>query len=209
MHKLLYFTVVLLFTVCFSSSAQITQEEKIQQAQMDREQAERAALMRVMDEGVELMDNQQYEEANIKFKEVLSKARVVPSDLCFYFGKNSFFLERYRQSIDWLNKYIELKGTKGNFYEECSEYLEKAQQQFVGVKKEEQAEAQTILSSNYDIDCGPSGKVICPVCQGKGVIITKGHFGDTYKTCPYSDEHGYLTCEEYNKLLRGELQPKL
>ncbi len=76
------------------------------------------------------------------------------------------------------------------------------------MKKEERAEAQEILASNYDIDCGPSGKVVCPVCSGTGVIIERGPFDRIYKTCHYSDKHGYLTCDEYNQLLKGTLKPK-
>ncbi|UII26648.1 hypothetical protein LVD15_25695 [Fulvivirga maritima] len=189
--------------------AQETQEEKIQQAIMDREQAERSQILQTMDRGVALMEDEKYTEANALFKDVLAHVKVVPTELCFYFGKNSYHLGKYRQSIDWLNKYIELKGTTGQYFDECSEYLEKAKQGFVGVQKEEREEVKNILSINYDIDCGPSGMVICPVCQGKGVIITKGQFRDTYKTCPYSNDHGLLTCEEYNQLLRGELKPKL
>ena len=65
-----------------------------------------------------------------------------------------------------------------------------------------------ILSSDYDIDCGPSGKVVCPICKGRTVIIKRGALGTTYQECPYSDSRGYLTCEQYNKLLRGELVPQ-
>ncbi len=194
---------------CFGNNlAQITQEEKVRQAEMDAEQARQAKIMRVMDEGIDFMNNQDYELANDKFKEVLAQARVVPTDLTFFFGKNSLFRGQYKQSIDWLNKYIQLKGTSGQYYTECVALLEQANKAYMLIREEERKEAQTVLSSNYQIDCGPSGKVICPVCAGKGVIIQRGAFGDVYKTCPYSDEHGNLTCEEYNLLLRGELKPK-
>ncbi|GAA0891165.1 hypothetical protein GCM10009122_08440 [Fulvivirga kasyanovii] len=206
MHKIILLSIACLLS--FSGMAQVTEEEKVQQLLRDQEQARYAELMRLMDQGVELMEEEQYEEANLKFKEVLKSAKVVPTDLCFYFGKNSFYMGKYRQSIDWLNKYIELKGTKGQYYEECVEYLDKSNEAFLTVREEERKEAQNILTKSYDIDCGPSGKVICPVCKGKGVIISRGAFGDTYKACPYSDDHGYLTCEEYNQLLRGELEPK-
>jgi tetratricopeptide (TPR) repeat protein len=185
-----------------------TQEEKVRQLEMDQVQAKNAEVMRTMDQGVDLMNEGNYEEANNKFKDVLAKAKVVPSDLTFYFGKNSFYMGKYKQSIDWLNKYVQLKGTSGRFYEECTDLLEKSEQAFLLVREDDRKEAQSILTSNYEIDCGPSGKVSCPVCSGTGVIIQKGAFGDVYKTCPYSDEHGYLTCEEYNQLLRGELKPK-
>lgn len=205
------YKLILLLIACTLSAAgiaQVTEEEKVQQLIRDQEQSKHAELMRLMDQGIELMDNEQYEEANVKFKEVLKSSKVVPTDLCFYFGKNSFHMGKYRQSIDWLNKYLELKGTKGRYYEECVEYLEKSNEAFLTLREEEKKEVHNILTANYDIDCGPSGKVVCPVCKGKGVIITKGAFGDSYKACPYSDDHGNLTCEEYNKLLRGELEPK-
>ena len=185
-----------------------TQEDKLRQLEMDQAQAKNAEIMRTMDQGVDLMNEGDYEAANTKFKDVLAKARVVPSDLTFYFGKNSFYMGKYKQSIDWLNKYLQLKGTAGQYYEECTDLLEKSEKAYLLIREDERKEAQNILTSNYDIDCGPSGKVSCPVCSGTGVIIQKGAFGDVYKTCPYSDEHGYLTCEEYNQLLRGELKPK-
>lgn len=200
--------IALAFIVLSTSLLAQTQEEKVRQLEMDQMQAKNAEIMRSMDQGVDLMNQGSYEEANEKFKEVLAKARVVPTDLTFYFGKNSFFMGKYKQSIDWLNKYLQLKGTGGQYYEECTDLLVKAEKAFMLVREDERKEAQSILTTSYDIDCGPSGKVSCPVCSGKGVIIQKGAFGDVYKTCPYSDEHGYLTCEEYNQLLRGELKPK-
>lgn len=194
--------------ICFVSYGQVTQEEKIYQQIQNEEQARNAELMRIMDHGVELMENEKYEKAANKFKEVLKSTKVVPTDLCFHFGKTSFYLGKYTQSIDWLNKYIELRGTKGRFYDEAVEYLDKSKEAFLTLRKEEQKEAHDVLTTNYDIDCGPSGKIVCPVCKGRAVIITKGAFNDTYKACPYSDDHGYLTCDEYNKLLRGQLEPK-
>ncbi|MEM6524308.1 MAG: hypothetical protein AAGF85_17915 [Bacteroidota bacterium] len=185
-----------------------TQEEIIQRQIMDKEKAEKAALDRVLEEGVALMQEEKYEEAEVNFKQVLSESRVVPTILTFYFGKNSYYLGKYKQSIDWLNKYLELKGTNGRFYEECSELLELANASYLALRKEDQEKAAQILASDYQVDCGPTGKVTCPVCKGRGVIIEAGAFGNTYRTCPYSDKHGQLTCDEYNLLLRGELKPK-
>jgi tetratricopeptide (TPR) repeat protein len=204
------YTTIILILISSSYSVLLaqTQEEKVRQLEMEQVLAKKAEVARMIDQGIDLMDNEQYEEANKIFKEVLSAAKVVPSDLTFYFGKNSFYLGKYKQSIDWLNKYIELKGTTGRYYQDCVSYLDKSNKAYMLVRDEERKEAQTILTSSYEIDCGPSGKVVCPVCSGNGVIIERGAFGDIYKTCPYSDEHGYLTCEEYNLLLKGELKPK-
>ena len=133
--------------------------------------------------------------------------RSIPSDLTYYFGKNSYHLKKYRQSVDWLNKYIQLKGTTGQYSSEAVEWLKKAEAKLLEEKATESLKAREVLSRDYNIDCGPSGKVTCPICMGKTVIVKKGYFGESYKTCPYCSKHGYLSCDDYNKLVRGQLEP--
>jgi hypothetical protein len=174
-----------------------------------QEQLKKTQLLRELDSGVFYMDAGKYEMADNKFLHVLNNIRSVPSDLTFYFGKNSFFLFKYKQSIDWLSKYIQLKGTNGQYSTEAADILKKAEAEFLKEKSKDIKVAKEVMSTSYDIDCGPTGKVSCPVCKGNHVIIKKGAFADEYKTCPYCNEHGILTCEEYNKLMRGELKSKL
>ena len=87
------------------------------------EHRKKAELMRQLDSGVYYMDNAQYTLAEEKFKFVLENIKSVPSDLTFYFGKNSYYLQKFKQSNDWLTKYIQLKGTSGQFYTEASDLL--------------------------------------------------------------------------------------
>lgn len=182
--------------------------EKAEQYRLEQQQARQAQLSRQMDAAVVLMDSGKYTEAEAKLLEVLNNVKSVPSDLTFFFGKNSLYLQKYKQSVDWLNKYIQLKGTNGQYYTEAVDLLKKAEIGLIQVQKVETEKATEVLSRNYEIDCGPTGKVMCPVCKGSTVIIKKGFLGDEYKTCPYCSKHGTLTCEEYNKLIRGELEPR-
>jgi len=185
--------------------AQQKTEEYIRQ----QEQLKRMRLMNQLDSGVYFMDIGQHEMADEKFKYVLANIRAVPSELAYYFGKNSYFLKQYKQSIDWLNKYIQLKGTNGQFSKDAVAWQRKSEVELMAARSKEEAEkTEQILSRNYEIDCGPTGKVICPVCGGDHVIIKKGAFGDDYRTCPFCNDHGILTCEEYNLLVKGELAPK-
>jgi hypothetical protein len=201
---------VLVITLCSTQFGYSqTQEEKIQQDIAQRQAAYNTAVDRLIESGVEKMELGDHETANDIFKQVLKETRVVPTDMTFYFGKNSFYLGKFTQSIDWLTKYIQLKGTTGRFYEEASELLDKSNEAVRQIRKQDAAEVETILAASYEIDCGPTGKVICPVCKGRTVIITRNAFGENnYQTCPYSDEHGHLTCAEYNLLLRGQLEKK-
>jgi hypothetical protein len=194
--------------VFMSVAPAFAQDEKTLEYLRQQEQRKKAELLRELDSGVYFMDNGKYLLADQKLKYVLENIKSVPSDLTFYFGKNSFYLKRYKQSVDWLNKYIQLKGTSGQYYTEATDVLTKAEEGLLSERAVEAKKAEEVLSSSYDIDCGPSGKVSCPVCKGDHVIIKKGVFGDEYKTCRYCNEHGMLSCNEYNKLLRGELQQK-
>lgn len=196
--------------LCLVTVSAVAQDDRTaaQQLRAEQEQAKRAALLRIMDEAVTQMSEGLYAEADEKFVYVLNNIRGVPSDLTFYFGKNSFYLNKFKQSADWLNKYIQLKGTIGQYYAEAVDLLKKAEVEVLNERAREAAKAQEVLSQNYDIDCGPTGKVMCPVCKGTTVIVKKGAFGNEYKTCNYCDKHGLLTCEEYNQLVRGELRPR-
>ena len=162
-----------------------------------------------LDIGVDLLEAGKYPEADVYFRKVLKNMEVLPTNLSYYFGKNSFYLNKYKQSIDWLNKYIELEGTRGRFFSDAVEHLNSAEAEY---RKQREAEIQKVvaeLSTESEIDCGLSGKVKCPVCLGQGVIIREGPFGNEYTTCPFSDEQGRLTCEEFNLLIRGKLKPKI
>ena len=197
-----------LFVTILTGNVFAQQEAKVEEYRVQQEQLKKTLLLRQLDSGVYYMDMGNYVTADKKFQYVLDNVKSVPSDLTFFFGKNSFYMQRNKQSIDWLNKYIQLKGTNGQYSQEAAQLLKKAEIEFNKEKAVASVKAEQVLSTNYDIDCGPAGKVTCPVCKGDHVIVKKVAFGSEYKTCPYCNEHGILTCEEYNSLLRGELLPR-
>lgn len=196
----------LMLALCVDMKAQ---EKEREAYLLEQARLKRMMLTRELDSGVYFMNEGNYKSADEKFKYVLANIQGVPSDLAYHFGKNSYLLGQYAQSVDWLNKYIQLKGMNGQYSEDAVRWLRKAEEGVLEARAKENAEKEAqLLSSNYDIDCGPTGKVICPVCNGNHVIIKAGPFGDQYQTCPYCNEHGILTCEEYNLLIRGSLKPK-
>jgi hypothetical protein len=202
----------LLFATTLISTALNAQQGRdktlAQEYAEQQEQFKKGQVLREMDSAIYLMEIAEYKRADEKFKYVLSNIKSVPSDLTFHFGKNSFMLGKYKQCIDWLNKYIQLKGTSGQFSEQALDWKKKAEAEFMKTRIDDSKKVAEVLSSDYTIDCGPEGKVYCPVCRGEHVIIKRGVFGNEYKTCPYCNEHGILTCDEYNALIRGELEPK-
>lgn len=199
-----------LISLCVMALCQVSygQQDRVDEYRMQQEQLKKTMVLRELDSGVYYMDQEQYDLADEKFQFVLENVRSVPSDLTFFFGKNSFYQKKYQQSIDWLNKYIQLKGTNGQYSGEAAQWLKKAETEFMKEKALASVKVAEVLSVNYDIDCGPSGKVTCPVCKGSHVVVKRGALTPEYRTCSYCNEHGLLTCVEYNQLLRGQLKPK-
>ena len=161
----------------------------------------------MMEEGVSMMDAGDYDEADRKFKRVLRNMDVLPADICFYFGKNSYFLDEYKQSINWLNKYIELKGTKGRFFDECVTYLERSEMAFRLESEKNSTIVFSELSESNEFDCAGKSHFQCPICKGEGVLLKPGKMNNiVYQTCPYCDGEGHITCEDYKKYLKGDLK---
>lgn len=150
-----HITTVMILVLLQHSAAQQT---KVDEYLLQQEQLKKTLLSRELDSGVYYMDVGNYMKADEKFQYVLANVKSVPSDLTFFFGKNSFYLQKYKQSIDWLNKYIQLKGTNGQYSQEAVQWLKKSEAEFVKEKSQASANVGAILSVNYDIDCGPSGK---------------------------------------------------
>ena len=155
----------------------------------------------------DLILNQKYLLADSILKEKILDNNRVSSELTFLFGKNSFFLEKYEQSINWLNKYLELKGESGIFSDESIKFLELSNSKnLIENSKNIENVYVELYSYNY-INCQNNRKV-CPICKGTSVMIIETDISKIYKTCPFSDNKGFLTCDEYNLFLRGKLKPK-
>src|SRR5688572_20385488 len=137
--------------ISFTSFSQTAEELRL-----IAEQRKRAETLRVLDSAVALMDNGEYALADTKLLYVLNNIKSIPSDLTFYFGKNSFYIHSYKQSIDWLNKYIQLKGPTGQHYKEATTILKNAEAELIKERAKNAVKAEQVLSSGYDIDCGPS-----------------------------------------------------
>lgn len=196
-------SILIIFLLAIVSTPAFAQENDLIR---DMEMAKKADRDRDIEFAYRETEAGNYFGADSLYRNIFTKITQIPSNLCFYFGKNSYYIDQYYQSIDWLTKYMELKGTEGVHYEEAKKLMELNKEALKVQRSSNIVKANEILSLDYTIDCGPLGKIICPVCQGETVIIKKTGFGDKYETCTYCDKNGQMTCENYNKLIRGELK---
>ena len=155
----------------------------------------------------DLILEKKYEDADKLLKEDILEENKVSSEITFLFGKNSYFLKKYNQSINWLNKYLELKGLNGKYSDETIKFLELSNTKLlIETEKDIENVYVELFSYNY-VDCQNNRK-LCPICDGSSVMIIENEIQKIYITCPFSDNKGFLTCDEYNLFLRGELKPK-
>ncbi len=161
-----------------------------------------------MDQGYAAMLDGNYEEADELFRQAMGMLDKLPSDLAYYFGRNSYHIGKHRQAINWLTKYVQLKGTSGNHYDKAKMYLDRATLAFQEQREKQNDQTVKQLTNDNYYDC-PGEIVICPACQGSGVLITPGKFGPLYQTCPISGLSGRMSCDKYNAYIRGELATKL
>lgn len=164
---------------------------------------------RYIDTAVNLMNQERYAEADGYFMTALEAINVLSADFCFYFGKNSYYLENHAQSIDWLNKYLELKGSRGQHSKEVLQLLDLAEEGFRQNRSDVAAvDVKTRFFYLNTINCDDSKSITCPVCKGDDIITTKDQLGERYfKPCPYS-HNGVLTCAQFNLLIQGKLKEK-
>ncbi len=166
-----------------------------------------ADLNRRMDVGREMMLGGSYDSAEVQFNVVLINMKPLPSEMAYFYGRNSFHLGHFKRAINWLNKYIQLKGVRGIYYEESVDYLQLSEDAYLEEQKKDALNASRDIAS-AEFDCGGYDKMLCPVCHGSGVTITQGTFDAIYETCPYSLGEGFLSCDEYNLFMKGLLEPK-
>jgi tetratricopeptide (TPR) repeat protein len=160
---------------------------------------------RRLDLGENYLKQGKYEEANSEFLFVMENMPSLPPKIAYFFGRNSYHLGRYKQSINWLNKYIQLQGTSAPFYDQAITFLNLAEEKYI--KKNKSANETGNLFEASLFDCGGFDKMICPVCKGDGVIIKNSPFGKTYNTCHYCKGDAYLSCADYNLFMQGKLGP--
>ena len=204
----LFILIVALPTVVLSQTPEEVGPDLSELETMDRLPYE---TTKQIDDGVGLMERGEFARADFYFRQALEAVKRVPADLCFYFGKNSYHLHKYKQSIDWLGKYLEIKGTSGRFFDQATEYLKLAEADYLAQLEEASSKANqptdnTPAAQEEALDCEEHPFVVCPVCNGSGVIVSSGKLGaSVYKTCPYSNESGRMRCEDFLLYQKGQL----
>lgn len=148
-----------------------------------------------------------YEQANLAFRKILKMGTKLPAEMPYLFSETLFNIGQYQNSKSFLDKYFEIMGKAGTYYEQALVLKQKLEQQlnkaiscdfcdYSGYRlttcKVCQGKKQLLQTCNY---CKGIGKVGCNLCAGEGVLVQIGALGDKrYKTCHQCKGEGIHTC---------------
>ena len=175
---------------------------KSQQIQYDQE------VSKYYNEGIAYFNDGDYHAANAAFRNALATNMVLPTNLSYYFAETLYYIRQFQNSRNFVEKYINLAGYGGDFYEEAIHLRELIDGEFQKIK-----DCQRCNSFGYRLiscercettgvevtecpECKGTGNTLCPKCTGKGVLITLDAFNQNhYETCDKCQGEGVIVCE--------------
>ena len=154
------------------------------------------------------MDEGDYRSANKIFRKILEEKQVMPSEMCYYFAETLFMLEQYQNSQNFTDKYLELTGKAGDYYEHTMDLRNLLRQRLDaneschycdvnGYRLAPCSNCQQLGKLHKTCHrCKGAGVTTCRLCLGEGVVIRKNQLGeDEYQSCPLCGSKGYETCQ--------------
>ncbi len=164
-------------------------------------------VVALVDKAKLLMDEGNYEEANVYFRKALATKRVLPSSMSYYFAETLFVIHQNQNAKNFIDKYIELVGQGGDHFDKAIRLKSLIESQFDEIKncgfcnfsgyRYVVCDNCNGLGQTVEVcyNCNGNGLIMCPKCIGRGVLITSNTFGEQfYSSCDLCTSRGYITC---------------
>lgn len=176
---------------------------------------------RLLNQAINAMEMQDYQKANEYFRQIIQSNVPIPPEMPYLFAETLFHLGQYDNSQNFLNKYLDLNGFKGEHYKEAKDLQAKLQPKIDEIKSCQLCDRKGYRlvdcstcdgSSHIKQDCRVckgNGIVGCSRCAGKGLVTKKNVFNIVeYYDCERCDGNGRLTCVrcDGDKVEYGECQ---
>jgi len=162
---------------------------------------------RQMNAAKQAMEGGQYERANNIFREIIDSRVPLPPEMPYYFAETLFHLGQYDNSSNFLDKYLEINGFKGDNYEAAKALENKLMAPLNAIKactlcdrKGYRYQLCTTCHGTKELEqpchvCKGKAIVGCSRCAGSGMLTKKNVFNILeYFECERCDGKGRLTC---------------
>lgn len=189
---------------------------------------------RLMNSALAEMEKGDYEKANAYFRQIIENNLSIPPEMPYFFAETLFQLGQYDNSLNFLTKYLEINGYKGDNYEAAKTLETKLKANMAAIYNCKlcdnrgyrylncptcEGERQIEQACMY---CKTRGMVGCTKCRGSGLVTKKNVFniveyyecekcsGDGKHTCPkcmgsLKEMSDCRTCKGQGRLLSEEI----
>lgn len=189
---------------------------------------------RLMNSALAEMEKGDYEKANAYFRQIIENNLSIPPEMPYFFAETLFQLGQYDNSLNFLTKYLEINGFKGDNYEAAKDLEAKLKTSMAEIYNCKlcdnrgyrylncptcEGERQIEQACMY---CKTRGMVGCTKCRGSGLVTKKNVFniveyyecekcsGDGKHTCPkcmgsLKEMSDCRTCRGQGRLLSEEI----
>lgn len=155
------------------------------------------------------LERKDYETANSIFRNLIDSGLPLPDEMPYYFSETLFELGQYDNSSNFLNKYLELTGFKGENYQGAMELQEKLKSPIALIQNcnfcDRRGYRYTVCFTceglkhiEQECDyCKAKGIVGCSRCAASGLIKKVNVFNIIeFFECERCSGKGRLTCPE-------------
>lgn len=162
---------------------------------------------RIMNSALAEMRKGDYEKANAFFRQIIDSNLPIPPEMPYYFAETLYELHQYDNSANFLNKYLQINGLKGENYENAKKLEAKLVKPLHEIKTCELCDRRGYRfktcftcegSKHLEQDCSyckAKGIVGCNKCMGSGLITKRNVFNIVeYHECDKCTGEGRLTC---------------
>lgn len=164
------------------------------------------------------MSQGDYDKANRTFRKALATKKTLPTEMSYLFAETLFIINQYQNSRNFVEKYLDLAGQGGDYYEKAVElkgmlddrFNEISDCEFCNLSGYRYIQCDNCNGAGHSVEqcyhCKGNGLTTCPKCTGNGVLISLNSLGGRqYQSCDLCDSKGYLTCTVCNgdKILSG------
>ena len=153
------------------------------------------------------MEANDFEGANVTFRRALATKKVLPTSMSYFFAKTLFVIHQNQNAKNFVEKYIELAGQGGDYYEDAVRLRDLIDDEFKAIEEckfcnlsgYRYATCENCNGLGQTVElchkCYGNSPVMCPKCIGRGVVITSTTFGEkVYASCDRCEAKGYIDC---------------
>ncbi len=117
------------------------------------------------------LERKDYQTANSIFRNLIDSGLPLPDEMPYYFSETLYELGQYDNSANFLNKYLELTGFKGENYQGAKELQEKLKVHLAEIQSCQLCDRR---GYRYEVcfTCEGSKQIeqVCNYCKSKGIV---------------------------------------